>query len=435
MLPLPRPRRNRCFAGEYLVSEVSSSHDRPLPLRSRDFRYLVGGVTVSGLGSAMTPVALAFAVLHLGGSATQLGLVVAAFATAEVLTMLYGGVLGDRLPRQLLMQGSSAATAVSQAACAVVLITGHGSLWLLSGIGIVNGCLGAIAQPASNALTRSTVTAEQLPRAVVLRSLATQTAFAVGFAVAGVVVAVAGPGWAIAADAATYAVAAGLFAMIRTPAAAPAHRERLRAELAEGAREVFRHAWLWLLIGQALLYHLCYGGVQGVLGPIVVGDAWGEEAWGWALAALMAGFVAGGLVALRWRPYHLLRRGVLLLSLTAAFPLAMALAGDLRWVLAGAFVHGVGLQLFSVNWDLAIQQNIREDMLARVYSFDLVGSFVCRPLGLALTGPVALLVGTRTWLIVVAAVIGLSSLAALGAPSVRQLTRGRPYAAPHAFSS
>ncbi|MBM7517313.1 MFS transporter [Nocardioides nitrophenolicus] len=395
----------------------------PSPLRSRDFRLLVGGVAVSGLGSAMTPVALAFAVLDLGGSATQLGLVVAAFSAAEVLTILYGGVLGDRLPRQLLMQGSSAATAVSQGACAVVLITGEGSLLFLTLIGVVNGCLGAIAQPASNAMTRSTVTEAQLGRAVVLRSLATQTAYAVGFALAGVIVAVTSPGWAIAVDAATYAVAAVLFALIRVPSTPPAARERLLAELADGAREVFRHAWLWLLIGQALLYHLCFGGVQGVLGPIVVGDTWGKEAWGWALSALMAGFVVGGLVALRWRPRHLLRWGVVMLSLTAAFPLALAAAGDLGVVLAGAFVHGVGLQLFSVSWDLAIQENVAEDMLARVYSFDSVGSYVCRPLGLALTGPVAAVVGTDRWLVVVAAVIGLSSLAALAAPSVRQLTR------------
>ena len=395
----------------------------PSPLRSHDFRMLVSGVAVSGLGSAMTPVALAFAVLHLGGTATELGLVVAAFAGAEVVTILYGGVLGDRLPRQLLMQGSSAATALSQAACAVVLLTGHGSIGFLTVIGVVNGCLGALAQPASNAMTRATVTAEQLPRAVVLRALANQTAYAVGFAVGGVIVAASSPGWAIAVDAVTYAVAAVLFAMIRVPNVTTPGRERMLAELADGAREVLRHSWLWLLIGQALLYHLCYGGVQGVLGPIVVGDAWGEQAWGWALSALMIGFVAGGFIALRWQPRRLLLWGVVMLSFTAAFPVAMALGGSLSAVLLGAFAHGVGLQLFSVQWDLAIQQNIAEDMLARVYSFDLVGSFVCRPLGLALTGPIAAVVGITPWLLVVAAVIGLSSLASLAAPSVRALTR------------
>ncbi len=399
------------------------------PLASRDFRWLVSGIAVSGLGSAMTPVALAFAVLHLGGSATQLGIVVAAFSLAEVVTMLYGGVLGDRLPRQLLMQGSAAATCVSQAICATVLITDHGSILFLTLIGVLNGCLGAIAQPASNAMTRFTVTEAQLPRAVILRSLAQQSSYAVGFALAGIVVATSGPGWAIAVDAVTYGLAAGCFALIRTEAPTTAGGAPVLAELAEGAREVLRHTWLWLLIGQALLYHLCFGGAQGVLGPIVVGETWSEEAWGWAMAALMAGFVVGGLIALRWRPTHLLLWGVVLLSLTAAFPLAMALADQLWLVLAGALAHGIGLQLFSVSWDLAIQENVDPDKLSRVYAFDMVGSFVCRPLGLALTGPVAAVVGTERWLVVVAAIMAVSSLAALASPSVRGLTR-RPAPVP-----
>ena len=66
----------------------------------------------------------------------------------------------------------------------------------------------------------------------------------------------------------------------------------------------------------------------------------------------------------------------------------MALSDQLWVVMLGGFLHGFGLEIFSVNWDLSIQQNVAEDKLARVYSFDLVGSFVARPLGLALTGPV-----------------------------------------------
>ena len=79
----------------------------------------------------------------------------------------------------------------------------------------------------------------------------------------------------------------------------------------------------------------------------------------------------------------------MLLSLTAPFPIAMALSDQLWVVLLGAFLHGFGLQVFDVFWDLSIQQNVAPDKLARVYSFDMVGSFVARPLGLALTGPVA----------------------------------------------
>ncbi len=393
-------------------------------LQHRSYRWLVSGTTVSSLGSAITPVALAFAVLDLGGSATDLGLVVAAYALAEVVTVLFGGVLGDRLPRQLMMQGSSAVEALTQGVVAAALISGWASIPMLTVMGVLNGCLGALAGPSSSAMTRQTVPEADLPQAVAGRRLAQNTAQVVGFAVAGLLVAAFGSGWAIVIDAVTFALAAVCFGLISVPALpTPEAQAGILGDLRAGAAEVFRHTWLWLLIGQALLYHLFFGGALGVLGPIVVGDNLGRAAWGWALAALMVGFIAGGLVSLRWRPRRGLYAGTALLSLTAAFPLAMAVSDQLLPLLLGAFVHGFGLELFSVNWDLSIQQNVAEDKLARVYSFDLVGSFVARPLGLALTGPVAATVGFDRWLVVVAAVMGGSALLSLGFPSVRRLER------------
>jgi len=107
----------------------------------------------------------------------------------------------------------------------------------------------------------------------------------------------------------------------------------------------------------------------------------------------MAGFMVGGVITLRYRPRRMLFAGTAFLTLTAFFPLAMALGVGLPVILLGAFVHGLGLEIFSVNWDLAIQQNVPPDKLARVFAFDQVGSFVMRPLGLALVGPVAEAVG------------------------------------------
>lgn len=398
--------------------------DRLGPLRFRDFRFLVIGTTTSSFGNAITPVALAFAVLDLGGSAAQLGLVVAAYALAEVVTVLFGGVLGDRVPRQLMMEGSAAGSAVTQAVIAASLIGGWSTIPLLAGVGALNGCLGALSGPSSQAMTRMTIPPEQLSSAVALRRLLQTSAAVLGFSAGGILVAAFGSGWAIAVDGATYAVAALCYSLIRVPTTrAEGVRTSLVGDMKVGFAEVMRHTWLWLLIGQALLYHLFYGGAQGVLGPIVVRDSIGVSAWGIALSALMAGFVAGGLVCLRWRPRHGLFAGTALLSLTAAFPLAMALSDQLWVVLLGAFLHGLGLEIFSVNWDLSIQQNVPEDRLARVYSFDMVGSFVARPLGLALTGPVAQVVGFDRWLVVVGCVMGGSALLALLSPDVRHLER------------
>ena len=401
--------------------EAPARPDRPL--RHRNYRLLVAGTTTSALGNAVTPIALAFAVLDLGGTASELGIVVAAFALAEVLTVLFGGVLSDRVPRQLMLEGSAAACALTQALTAVLLVGGWASIPVLGVIGVVNGCLGALSQPSSSALTRSTVPAALVGDAVALRALLQTSAMVVGYAAGGVLVAAVGSGWAIAVDAATFALAALLFSRLDVAHTPPASRGSFLGDLGEGFREVVSHTWLWLLIGQALLYHLFYGGAQQVLGPIVIGDEFSRTAWGVALGTLMGGFVIGGLVCLRWKPRRSLYAGTYFLSLTAAFPVAMAVSDHLWPVLLGAFLHGLGLQVFDVQWQVAIQQNIPEEKLARVYSFDLVGSFVARPLGLVLVGPVAAAVGFHAWLLVVGCVMGTSALAALLSSDVRRVER------------
>lgn len=393
-------------------------------LRHRDLRLLIAGGTVSAVGNGITPVALAFAVLDLGGSASELGLVVAAFAAAEVSTTLLGGVLGDRVSRKLMMQGASAGSAVVQAMLALTLVSGHATIPLLTVLGMVTGVLSALSGPSSSAMTRFVVPAEDLAGAVATRALGNQLGTAIGFAVGGILVSTVGSGWSIMIDAASFAFAAGCFAGLRIGHVRPeGKRPSMLADLGEGARETLRHTWLWLLIGQALLYHLFYGGAQQVLGPVVVGEGIGRGAWGAAMAFMMVGFVAGGLVCLRWRPRRALFAGTALLSMTALFPIAIALAHSAPLVWAGAFLHGFGLSIFSVFWDLSIQEQVPADKLSRVISFDIVGSFVARPIGLALTGPVAALTGNSAWLLVVAAVIGGSSLVSLASPDVRRLVR------------
>jgi MFS family permease len=413
------------------VSPSTADH----PLRHAPFRWLVSATTINLLGSGIAPVALAFAVLDLGGGASELGLVVGLYALADVGAVLFGGVLGDRLPRTVMLQGSAAAAAVVQGAIALSLIGGWSSIPLLAGLGMVNGALSALGSPSSSAITQQTVPAELLQRAISWRRIAQNTAMIIGNGVAGLLVVWVGSGWALAFDALTFAIAAALFTQLLVPPVAapdtPGVQAGLWSDVAAGFHEVMRHTWLWLLILQALLYHLFYGGAASVLGPIVVGDGLGRPAWGWALSSMMVGFVVGGLVTLRWRPRHALFVGTCFLALTAAFPFAMAWSDSLTVVLLGAALHGFGLEIFSVGWDLSIQEQVDPDKLARVYSFDMIGSFIARPVGLVLTGPLAALVGSRAWLTVVGAVIVGSVLVSLTSRDVRRLQRkDRPAAEP-----
>lgn len=394
------------------------------PLRHAAFRWLLGGATVNTLGNSIAPVAIAFAVLDVGGTTTELGLVVAAYALADVVAVLGGGVLGDRLSRALMMRSANAAAGLAQGLLALALLGGWATVWLIAAAGAVNGALGALAGPSSQAITPQTVPAGLLRQAITTRRLAQNAASITGFGVAGVLVAWIGSGGALALDAATFLLAAGAFTRIRLPAvAAPAVARHPVGEALEGVREVLRRAWLWSGIAMALVYHLFYGGAQGVLGPVVVGEGISRPAWGYALSAMMVGFVAGGLTTLVWKPRRALLVGEVFLVLTVCFPLAMALSSSLWLVLAGAFLHGFGLEIFSVGWDLAIQENVPEHLLARVYSCDGLGSFLARPVGLALTGPLAAAVGPRRWLVVVAAAMFVAEVALLAVPDVRRLRR------------
>jgi len=392
-------------------------------LRHPAYRALFVGQTVNSLGNGIAPIALAFAVLDLGGDATDLGIVVGLYALADVGAVLFGGVLGDRVSRRLMMQGASLGAGAAQSVAAVSLLAGWATIPMLAATGMLIGACGALGLPSSAAITRQTVPDHLLQQAIAWRRLGQNVAMIVGSGLAGVLVAAAGSGWALVVDAATFVVAAAAFARIRVPALPAPESAGMLAEVGAGFREVMRHTWLWLLILQALLYHLFYGGAQGVLGPIVVGDDFGRAAWGWALSVMMVGFVTGGLVTLRWKPPRPLYVGTWFLALTAAFPLAMAWSESVWVVLLGAFLHGFGLEIFAVGWDLSIQENVAPDKLARVYSFDQIGSFIARPVGLALTGPVATAVGMHAWLAVVGTVIVASVLVALTVPDVRRLQR------------
>ncbi|WP_406027200.1 MFS transporter [Nocardioides sp. NBC_00850] len=397
--------------------------ERRSPLRHRNFRRLVTGTAASSLGNAITPVALAFAVLDLGGSAVQLGLVEAVFAACQVATTLAGGVLGDRVSRKVMMEGTAAISAVVAGALAATVILGIATIPSIAVMGGLAGIVAALNQPSAMAMTKMVVPAEDLGAAVSLRSLLQTTASTIGYALGGVLVAAVGSGWAITVDALTFVVAAVAYAGMRVPHERPPHKASMLGDLAEGFREVMRHSWLWFLILQALLYHLFWSGAHSVLGPIVVGEGIGRASWGFALAALMAGFFVGGLFCLRFRPRRLLSVGVLFLAMTGLFPISMALSDTLWPIVLGAFLHGFGLQVFDIFWQIAIQQEIPEEKLSRVYSFDIVGSFIARPVGLALVGPVAVAVGFDTWLFVVAAVISGTALMSISFAGVRRLER------------
>jgi MFS family permease len=397
------------------------------PLAERDFRLLFLARVVSFLGSAIAPIGLAFAILDLTGSKSDLGLVLAARSLPQVIFLLVGGIWADRLPRHHVMVVSNVVSGASQLAAAALLLAGNAEIWQLAAFAAVNGTASAFFFPASSGIVPQVVSAERLQEANALLRLGVNAAFITGAAVGGLLVAAVGPGWALAIDGVSYLVAALLVAPMRLPARVRAEARSFLHELAEGWYEVRSRTWLWTIVVQFSLVNAVLQGSFSVLGPAVAdAELGGAKAWGLIVAAQSAGLLTGGLLALRFRPQRILL--VASLGILLGAPELLALGVPLpTLVIAGcSFVAGLGVETFGVLWDLAMQQNIPTDRLSRVYSYDALGSFVFIPVGQALAGPVADLIGVRETLWGAAAVVVGSTLAVLAVRDVRELRRRQP---------
>jgi hypothetical protein len=239
-------------------------------------------------------------------------------------------------------------------------------------------------------------------------------------------VAAVGPGWGLAVDAVTFVLAAALLVPLRVVQDAPLEVSSVWGDLRAGWREVRTRTWLWVVVLVFALANAGYAATMGVLGPVIADDSIGRAGWGLVLAAQSAGLVLGGVLALRVALRHPLRAGLLAVLMEVPFFVVLAVAPTLAPLLLLAVLAGIGAEVFSIGWDVALQENVPTDRLSRVYSFDALGSFVLIPAGQALVGPAAAAVGAQTTVLAVAAVSAVCLLGALAVPSVRNLGRIRP---------
>jgi predicted MFS family arabinose efflux permease len=390
------------------------------PLKSGTFRWLAAARLTTVLGNAVAPLALAFAVLDLTGSATDLGLVVACRSVANVIVLLFGGVLADRFPRAVLLTGTSVAAGLSQGIIAVLVLSGSATVPLLAMLSIVNGAVAGVSFPASAALVPSTVEPGLLRSANSILRLGVNAGTLVSTAVGAIVIAAVGPGWGLAFDAFAFFAGGALFARIKVsmPASSAKGRSGVFRDLRDGWREFSSRTWVWVVVAQFMVVNAAFVGGIAVLGPLVADDTFGRASWGLILASETAGLVLGSLLALRWRPSHALGVGVVLVALTA-LPVAMlALRPSVPVLMVSFAIGGIAVEQFGVAWDQSLQQNIPGDKLARVYSYDAVGSFLAIPLGEVLVGPLSGAAGSHTVLLGAGVLIVLASVSAACVPSI-----------------
>jgi MFS family permease len=398
------------------------------PLRSRNFRLLVTCNVISLTGSAVSFVAIPFAVLKIGGTASDVGYVATARLLPLIGFLLLGGVVADRLPRHRVMAAANAVQALAQGTSAVLILTGQARVWPLAALAAAGGIGAGFYYPAAQGLLPQTVPPDQRAQATALDQTGQGAASIAGAALGGLLVGLAGPGWGLAIDAATFAVAGTLRIGMRFPPMPTGPAPSLRHDLREGWQEFSCRRWLWVTVLLFAFLVAISSATIDVLGPLVADTRLGgARSWGFIVAAYSAGAIAGGLAMIRFRPRRMLL--VAILSVTAfsavLFALAVPMAVPLD-ITASCFAGGC-LEIFGVSWTTILQQEIPPEKLSRVSSYDALGSYVLAPAGIAIAGPLAAVFGPSAVLTAGGALVVLLPLLALLLPEIRNLRR-RPAA-------
>ncbi|MFF4864950.1 MFS transporter [Streptomyces sp. NPDC001231] len=398
-----------------------SSGGSPL-WRDRQFVLLLCARVISVLGNGFARVALAFAVLALpGASAGRLSLVLACQALPQLVFILVGGVIADRMSRSRLMVLADALGAAAYAGLAAMVLSGHAPLVALCLLAVAAGTATALLSPAMDGLVPLVVPADRLQQANGLLRMGTNSSLLLGLALSGVTVALIGAGWALALNAASFVASAALTARLRV-AARPRKRSSGWADLREGWQEFASRQWLWVVVVQYSVVVAALNANAGVLGPLTAEQhLGGARAWSVIVAAQAVGTIAGAGLAARVRVNRPILVAVLC-TFPAAIPIALLSAEAPVWLIAAAmFGAGIAGDVFGVLWATTIQREIPEQVLSRVSSYDWFGSLAFAPLGLLVAGPLAAVVGTSQALAGCAALVILATMAALFSPQVRTL--------------
>jgi MFS family permease len=392
-------------------------------LRHKPFRLFLAARLISMSGSAMAPVALAFAVLGVDGNPTSLAVVLASNTAPQLVLLLAGGVIADRFSRQRVIVLGNLVPALTQGCVALLVASGEATTGRIAFFAAVAGCASALTQPAMNSLLPHIVDPGELQEANALMRLPSNLIRIVAPALGGALVAFVGPAPTLGWDAASFALAALLCGRLDVAGPAKAATSPFQ-DFKDGWKEFSGAFWIWsYTLSGMLVVALWLAGYQ-LLGPVIAknGDL-GATAWGVVQGAFAGGLFLGGIISLKWKPSRIMVVCVCA-NIPGAFPLlALAWNAPLALVAVTAVLAGIGLDVAIVCWNTAVQEQLPTEVLGRVNSYNQAGELMSVPLGYLVVGSAAASLGTAAVLLWSALLMTLANLVLLAAPSVWAVRR------------
>ena len=366
-------------------------------LRSRNYRLLFAGQTVSLIGTWMTRLALSWLVYRLTRSAWLLGVVGFCGQIPMFFLGPIAGVWVDRWNRQKTLLVTQALSMLQSFALAALTLRGVIQIWHMIALALFQGVVNAVDMPARQSFVIEMVESrDDLPNAIALNSSVVNATRLIGPAIAGLVIAAIGEGWCFFADGVSYlAVIASLWAMRVRPTARPARHPKVFAQLAEGWRYVARSRpirTLLLLLALVSLVGMPYTVLMpifaaGILygGANTLGFLTGASGVGALLAAL--------LLAMRKTVIGLGTRIAVSCAVFGAALVAFALSRSLWLSLLVLPFTGFGMMQEMASTNTILQTIVEDDKRGRVMAYYAMAFQGIAPFGSLLAGAASARIG------------------------------------------
>jgi MFS family permease len=395
-------------------------------MQDRNFRWFFLARAITMIAGSMSSIALAFAVLEIDNDARSLSFVLAAFTISNIVFVLFGGVVADRLPRALIIQSCYVIDILTIGSIAALLFTGTATIPALVVLSVFNGASSAFVMPAMQGIIPQLTTPEHLQQANAMLSFVRSAVTIGGPIIAGILVATAGPAWAMVVQAIGWLIAIPILALVKLPPPAHSGGTTMFHDLRIGWQEFWSRSWLWTVVLAFMVMNAIHVGAWGVVGPYIAknNDMLGIAGWGWVVSAEGVGVLLMTLLLL-WFPLRRPLRFGMIGMAAFAIPLTVLGAHPAVVLLAiAAFIAGAGVEIFNTGWNLALMENVPGEKLSRVSSYDMLGSFVVMPIGTLIYGWLITHAEPATVLITSGIIYAVVALATLFVPSVWRM--GRP---------
>ena len=392
------------------------------------FRNMLISATLTSIAMSAFPIALAVTVLDAGGSATTLGLILAARVLSGVVLAPVGGVWVDRMPRKTILILADGFRAV-MGSLVIFINPENISMWVLGGIVVLMGVSDAFGGPASGAIIPSILPDSLLPSGNVVHGIAKKTSTIVGPGVAGVIVVSLGTHATYIATSILFLLGAVLLVRIKEGerVAPVGQQNNFINEVREGLRVVWYYKWIAAMIIMASFQLMMVIGVENVLLPVITKRDFGTASV-FATAAVL--FSVGGaisaVICIKAKIKNPGLVSVLVWGLFILAPLVLAFPSSKELIYLAYFAAGFSVGPWEAFWSTQVQREVPAEYQGRVFSIDYMGSVGLMPIGMALAGPMVNIFGERELLIGAAVFHLIICAVVLLVPGVKEMKSTRP---------